>query len=182
MTQGEAVNAAIEITKELAGCDVGHAPCGEDCRHKAMCAEVRQRVHMILSTYYVSSARCPYLDQLATWNRRTPAPESGEDRGKPAASGVESRPCTEPMTSIVQWVRYDGTPETLPEIHKPVLLYRKDGRFGIDSPYDDAPYFDYIITHLTPLHKTQLAWDGMTMDAVEIGDHWSYPTLPEADA
>lgn len=55
-------------------------------------------------------------EAIAAWNRRTP----------------------EPGTSVVRWVRYDGTPETMPDEDRAVMVSSWDG-FGIsvvDNPVE----------------------------------------------
>lgn len=67
--------------------------------------------------------------------------------------------------AAVQWVTYDGTPETLPEIGKDVLLYRQLFKHS-DKSFLANTYYNTI----------EWCFDTAYYDP-EIGDRWAY--LPE---
>lgn len=100
-------------------------------------------------------------EAIAAWNRRTP----------------------EPMTSVIHWVRYDSTPETLPENlagnrYQRVLLVREK--------YVVLAAFTRLRSHAEIpgiWNITDNGWKGERVPNAKIGDVWAYlPNLPEATA
>jgi Lar family restriction alleviation protein len=87
-------------------------------------------------------------EAIAAWNRRTP----------------------DPMTNVITWTRYDGTPETLPEIGEFVLLNTKDkGVIGVWwSDRDDG--IDFWL-HPTGCREAAAI-------EVALGDLWVYLPQP----
>lgn len=107
---------------------------------------------------------------IAVWNRRTPEPKEcggdncdmtaaymlGFEKGKEAAK-------PEPGTSVVRWVEYDGTVNTLPPWNTELLIA------GIDG----ATVGCYV---RTPDDQYWVSSEG-ERQPVEEGDRWAY--LPE---
>lgn len=76
------------------------------------------------------------------------------------------------MTSVVTWVRYDGTEETLPEEGKPVLvLYPENKSMRMATNSEGLTWVDFPDCL------------GSGSATIEDGDLWSYLPMPrEADA
>ena len=75
----------------------------------------------------------------------------------------------ETMTSVIRWVRYDGTPETLPENYKTLLLCPVHGG-GVFPAYR----WEY---------ESHEFWQVLASESrrIEIGDLWAYlPEPPES--
>ena len=85
------------------------------------------------------------------------------DASRDEAIDMWTRRASEPGTSVVRWTRYDGTPETLPDAHRMILL-SYGGRF------DDFYVYQTISGGMLPFGNT-----------FENGDLWAYlPEPPEA--
>jgi hypothetical protein len=81
---------------------------------------------------------------------------------------------TEPMTSIIHWVRYDGTPETLPEmiVAEPFSLCRA---YSLPVILNKAGCKSIAMDKLIPWGNAIVCMN--TDRELEIGDLWAY--LPE---
>jgi hypothetical protein len=72
----------------------------------------------------------------------------------------------------MNWIRYDGTPETLPETGVKVLLYPKAIWNG--KPYGEKD--KHIITHYTGYDRYY--WYSEDREPI-VGDYWAYLPYPE---
>lgn len=82
------------------------------------------------------------------------------------------------MTSVIEWTRYDGTPETLPEARKWVLLSTDKGvKMAFVEDNDGA-----IFEHYLPRYSWQISHgSSWTQKEVETGDIWAdRPIAPDA--
>ena len=77
--------------------------------------------------------------------------------------------------STIKWIRYDGTPETLPRVGERVLLYRTINYRSERLKDDD---YKHVITHYTgePYH----CWYSEDRNPVD-SDYWAYLPAPEVD-
>lgn len=80
----------------------------------------------------------------------------------------------ENCTSIVKYITYDGTEETLPAIGEPVIVF-----LARITPY---PY-EFRLTELAHNKTRGMAWKiGIGARKAEIGDKWANVPRPEVKA
>jgi len=86
-----------------------------------------------------------------------------------AAAKMTARGCNMGAESKVEWNKYDGTEESMPELFHPVLIY-KPGH----------PQAGVFSGHAAPLGMWWGAVKGLPSGAMEPGDLWAlYPSAPE---
>lgn len=111
-------------------------------------------------------------DAIAAWNRRAPIEINDMDSAVAYLAGLkegkklgeESNLHTpEPGTGVVRWVRFDGTPETLPWKHMNVIMVREK---------------DTALVHLNAFGNKWFSTSAGVFVDVEIGDVWSYCPEP----
>ena len=130
---------------------------------------------------------CPFCgDDLIFWNHgfnqysfscQSCGMQSGRYEGKEAVMVAVNRRIPEPMTSVIRWVRYDGTPETLPEMGW-YCLY-------VSVFWDDNKNPMQGSMHRYRSAKTDgINWSSQYFSEdipVIAGDMWAYlPHLPES--
>lgn len=146
----------------------------------------RQRVCM------VCGAAGPYADNEeladAAWNRRTPelnpsvvyfnsdnlTPEERDQLAemKIAPGHIVPISIPESGTSIVRWVRYDGTPETLPGKGKDVIL-----RMAGEDEFEIAQFDDSPVSVISGPKPDWVKSSGCCYP-VQVGDLWAYLSQP----
>lgn len=134
--------------------------CGSEAKSKGMNCRVGFRVICRRCGANIRKLD-PRKDVVAAWNRRTP----------------------EPGASVVRWIRYDGTPRTLPDEAELVLVYRlltNNLRYRYTMCFIASYMFARNKGAVWLVNDKFSLIECCGLEKIHIGDIWAYlPVLPK---